>query len=82
MISIEAHGDEDEIFVVDQDAKHAELQCIIRPDQVFLIQPDDVAGNQVISISKEMLEHFMVALQLDPGVYQVVGDEVYTPTLN
>ena len=82
MISIEAHGDEDEIFVVDQDNQHAELQCIIRPDQVFLIQPDDVAGNQVICISKEMLEHFMVALQLDPGVYQVVGDEVFTPTLN
>ena len=82
MISIEAHGDEDEIFVVDQDVKFADLQCIIRPDQVFLIQADEAAGNQVIAISKEMLEHFMIALQLDPGVYQVVGDEVFTPTLN
>ena len=82
MISIEAHGDEDEIYVIDQDNQYSELQCIINPDNVFLIQADEAAGNQVICISKEMLEHFMVALQLDPGVYQVVGDEVYTPTLN
>ena len=79
MISIEHHMKEDEIYIIDDDGNHMDLNIVLNDDgDVFLtqIRDDQTEMADVIHISQEMFSQIFIALQLPQGLYTAEAQEV------
>ena len=71
MFTVEMDWDEVAITVLDENAHHEDVQCLIYDDTVFIRQWDDKLNKfSVIAMSPEMFDEMRISFDQGEGAYR------------
>jgi|SaaInlV_100m_DNA_5_1039725.scaffolds.fasta_scaffold46559_2 hypothetical protein len=71
MFTVEIDWDEIAITVLDEDAYHEDVQCLIYDDTVYIRQWDDKSNRfSVVAMSPEMFDELRVSFDQGEGAYR------------